>query len=302
MAEHWTIAFPLKAPTNSRRSALRSMAWPTSCKPLGRRSWPGQAQLRAELVEAASYVQSLLPRPLGGQLSSQWRFVPSAQLGGDAFGHEWIDDDHMAIFLLDVCGHGVGSAMLSISVMNVLRSKTLPGVDFRDPGTVLAGLNAAFPRKRKATVSSRPGTVFIRRARVSSCMPAGDTRPRSSSIELTVKRPVSRSWRAGASSLASCQTRSFRSNATWWKGSESCTCSATASSKCRRPRAERRSPSGTLSHSLLKSHNQTPSALDATLTHVRTITNSDDFEDDVSIVEIVFGTDDDPSIRAEYLA
>ncbi|MDD5191448.1 MAG: SpoIIE family protein phosphatase, partial [Dehalococcoidales bacterium] len=79
-----------------------------------------------------------------GELTADWRYIPSSELGGDAFGYRWVDADHFAIFLLDVCSHGVGAALLSISVMNVLRSQNLPGVDFRQPGEVMAALNRAF--------------------------------------------------------------------------------------------------------------------------------------------------------------
>jgi len=40
-----------------------------------------------------------------------------------------------------VAGHGVGSALLSVSLMNVMRSRSLPGADFSKPDEVLAGLN-----------------------------------------------------------------------------------------------------------------------------------------------------------------
>jgi sigma-B regulation protein RsbU (phosphoserine phosphatase) len=52
------------------------------------------------------------------------------------------------VYLLDVSGHGVGAAMLSVSVANTLRARSLPGTDFRDPSGVLAGLNDAFPMDR----------------------------------------------------------------------------------------------------------------------------------------------------------
>lgn len=104
-----------------------------------------QRALNAELSEAASYVRSLLPKPMTGDVQSLWRFLPSTQLGGDAFGYSWIDQDHFAFYLLDVCGHGVGAALLSISVMNVLRSQTLMHVNFLDPHRVLGALNTSFP-------------------------------------------------------------------------------------------------------------------------------------------------------------
>jgi len=100
-------------------------------------------KLARELAEAADYVISLLPERQA-EPQTDWRFIPSAELGGDSFGYHWIDDDHFAIYLLDVCGHGVGAALLSVSAMNVLRSQTLPDTDFCHPGQVLQGLNETF--------------------------------------------------------------------------------------------------------------------------------------------------------------
>ncbi len=107
-----------------------------------------QRALAKELAEAAAYVQALLPPPLEGPIRTEWRFIPSAQLGGDAFGYHWLDADHFGLFLLDVCGHGVGAALLSISAMNVLRAQALPEVTFLDPGATLTALNAAFPMEQ----------------------------------------------------------------------------------------------------------------------------------------------------------
>ena len=104
-----------------------------------------QALLAAELAKAAEYVRSILPEPLKGDLPIDWRFVPSASLGGDCFDYFWIDDDHLAIYLLDVCGHGVGPALLGVSAMNSVRSAGSGGADLRDPSSVLARLNTLFP-------------------------------------------------------------------------------------------------------------------------------------------------------------
>ncbi len=108
-----------------------------------------QKHLAAELNEAAEYVISLLPPPLTGEVTTEWCFIPSTQLGGDSFGYHWLDEDHLAIYLLDVCGHGVGAALLSISAMNVLRAQSLANTDFKDPAQVLMGLNEAFQMDRQ---------------------------------------------------------------------------------------------------------------------------------------------------------
>ena len=102
-------------------------------------------QLKQELAEAADYVRTILPQPIaGGNISTDWRFIPCSSVGGDAFGYHWLDDDHFVIYLIDVSGHGVGAALLSVSVMNALRSQSLPDTDFKDPEQVLASLNVAF--------------------------------------------------------------------------------------------------------------------------------------------------------------
>jgi sigma-B regulation protein RsbU (phosphoserine phosphatase) len=109
-----------------------------------------QKVLINELTQAASYVHSLLPRPLQAPpIQTRWRFTPSSKLGGDCFGYNWIDDNHFAVYLLDVSGHGVGAALLSVSVMNALRAQALPRTDFRDPANVLASLNEAFPMEEQ---------------------------------------------------------------------------------------------------------------------------------------------------------
>jgi sigma-B regulation protein RsbU (phosphoserine phosphatase) len=108
-----------------------------------------QKQLEGELDEAAKYVRSIFPEPASEPFRIDWSYAPSMQLGGDAFGYHWIDDEHFAIYLLDVCGHGVGASLLSVTAINVLRSAALPATDFRDPAQVLAALNEAFQMERQ---------------------------------------------------------------------------------------------------------------------------------------------------------
>jgi sigma-B regulation protein RsbU (phosphoserine phosphatase) len=104
-----------------------------------------QKMLAKDVAQAAKYVYSLLPDRLKkGDILTDWRFIPSAELGGDSFGYDWIDEDHFAFYLLDVSGHGVGAALLSVSALNALRSQSLPQTNFRDPGQVLTALNKAF--------------------------------------------------------------------------------------------------------------------------------------------------------------
>ena len=105
-----------------------------------------QQQLADELREAGRYVACLLPAPINNHgIHVDWHYQSCSQLGGDGFGYRWIDKDHWCFFLFDVCGHGVGAALLSISVLNVMRTLSLPSADFRSPKSVLDALNTAFP-------------------------------------------------------------------------------------------------------------------------------------------------------------
>jgi len=109
-----------------------------------------QQHLKHELEQAEQYVESLLPKKLNNDvIATDWVFKSSTELGGDCFGYEWIDTENFCIFLLDVCGHGVGAALLSVSVMNVLRSQSLAGVDFKRPSQVLSALNNAFEMEKQ---------------------------------------------------------------------------------------------------------------------------------------------------------
>ncbi|MDG2021521.1 MAG: fused response regulator/phosphatase [Phycisphaerales bacterium] len=103
-----------------------------------------EGHLRQELQKAADYVESLLNEPIKGAIATRWSFIPSASLGGDSFGYHWIDEDRFAIYLLDVCGHGVGPALLSISVINLIRSGFRDPEVVADPASVTARLNDSF--------------------------------------------------------------------------------------------------------------------------------------------------------------
>lgn len=110
-----------------------------------------QQVIARELAEAAAYVRSLLPPPMpaGTPVPSDWRFITSSSLGGDSFGYHWLGSGQLAIYLLDVCGHGVGAALLSVSAINTIRNHTLPETDFAIPSQVLGGLNRAFPMEKQ---------------------------------------------------------------------------------------------------------------------------------------------------------
>ncbi len=110
-----------------------------------------QSVLAREMAEAAAYVTSLIPAPLReGPIRTDWSYLPSSELGGDAIGYHALDDaagkgTKTAIYLLDVAGHGVGAALFATTIMSVLKSGALRDTDFENPESVMDSLNCAFP-------------------------------------------------------------------------------------------------------------------------------------------------------------
>jgi sigma-B regulation protein RsbU (phosphoserine phosphatase) len=101
--------------------------------------------LDEELKRGAEYVRCLLPGKISGlTLSTDWAFVPSARLGGDLFSYNRLSDGRMVMYMIDVSGHGIQSALYSVTIFDALRSENLKNVDFGDPVSVLQGINHAF--------------------------------------------------------------------------------------------------------------------------------------------------------------
>ncbi|MCX7737768.1 MAG: SpoIIE family protein phosphatase [Candidatus Kapabacteria bacterium] len=102
-------------------------------------------RIDSELNRAAEYISSLLPKPLRqNNISADYYFKPSIALGGDVLGYHFVDEDNLALYLLDVSGHGVGAALHSVSIINSIRFQNLSGTDFKSPKEVLAGLNKIY--------------------------------------------------------------------------------------------------------------------------------------------------------------
>jgi len=106
-------------------------------------------RLAAELESAAAYMASIMPKGLSGRVDVASCYLPSRELGGDSFDYSWIDDDHLLVYLVDVSGHGIEPALLSVSVHNMLRSGSL-GIDtVLAPEAALAELNRLFQMREQ---------------------------------------------------------------------------------------------------------------------------------------------------------
>jgi phosphoserine phosphatase RsbU/P len=83
--------------------------------------------LREGLQAAAAIQRALLPmslpEPPGVRFA--WHFRPSSELAGDTLNILWVDPDRVAVYLVDVSGHGVPAALLSVTLSRWL--STIPG-------------------------------------------------------------------------------------------------------------------------------------------------------------------------------
>ncbi|MBI9075192.1 MAG: SpoIIE family protein phosphatase [Desulfatibacillum sp.] len=98
-----------------------------------------------DLQVAASVQQSLLPAQTGQVNGFRFGslFMPCAIVGGDMFNFFRIGDHHIAFFILDISGHGVPAAMLSVTVSKTLTSliweeAMVHGISKNGSGTVLS--------------------------------------------------------------------------------------------------------------------------------------------------------------------
>jgi PAS domain S-box-containing protein len=82
-------------------------------------------RMKADL-EAASRVQrSLLPSELPDLdgLRIAWAFRPCDELAGDFLNVIPLDDRHVAVYVVDVSGHGVAASLLSVTIGRLLTSR-----------------------------------------------------------------------------------------------------------------------------------------------------------------------------------
>jgi sigma-B regulation protein RsbU (phosphoserine phosphatase) len=115
--------------------------------------------LEQDLRLAARVQQALLPPPEfeTGTVRIAHVYHPCDDLAGDAVGIVPLTHDALALFLLDVSGHGVGAALLSFTLTHLL-SRTVgvgllteerdDGPVVVDPAVVAERLNRQFPMDR----------------------------------------------------------------------------------------------------------------------------------------------------------
>lgn len=123
-----------------------------------------QNLLDEDLRAAAGIQKSLLPlslprpREFMAGLDMAWRFMPSETIGGDLFNVFFLDETHLGIYVLDVSGHGVQAALITVSVSQMMLPHTgfvvrenpasASGRDITRPGDVMVLLDKEYPLER----------------------------------------------------------------------------------------------------------------------------------------------------------
>ena len=78
--------------------------------------------MKRDLQAAAELQRALLPVGLPNLqgMDFAYRFRPCSDVGGDSLNVLLLDDRHIALYILDVSGHGVASALLSVTLTHML--------------------------------------------------------------------------------------------------------------------------------------------------------------------------------------
>lgn len=115
-----------------------------------------QKNLDKDLASAAIIQRSLLPseeRFSVANIDIAWECSPCLYVGGDIFNIIPINEEQIAVYMLDVSGHGVPSAMVSVSISQHLqelinRNRHTHSKMLTSPSQLLIDLDREFPLKR----------------------------------------------------------------------------------------------------------------------------------------------------------
>jgi len=112
-----------------------------------------QILLDKDLQMAAAIQRSLLPslKFEAPHINIAWKCLPCAQIGGDIFNIAPINESFISFYILDVSGHGVASAMVTVAISQFL-NQFIQGSPSSDmmmlPQLVIENLNKEFPYER----------------------------------------------------------------------------------------------------------------------------------------------------------
>ncbi len=107
------------------------------------------AQMQRDLDEAAIIQKAWLPESLPAVPGYEfaWRFRPCSDLAGDGLNVLRLDENHVGLYILDVCGHGVPAALLSASLYRWLSPLPEDSVLFDADPASPTGFSPAAPSR-----------------------------------------------------------------------------------------------------------------------------------------------------------
>ena len=105
-----------------------------------------ESERDADLMRAQRIQQNMLPPgfPAGRGFDYFGCFFPCELLGGDFFDIVTLDGDEVALLLADVAGHGVGAAMLTVMIRQLIHARLLEKgrrLLLQNPAEVMTYLN-----------------------------------------------------------------------------------------------------------------------------------------------------------------
>jgi sigma-B regulation protein RsbU (phosphoserine phosphatase) len=91
-------------------------------------------RMRGDLDAAARVQRAMLPRQniVTAHARAAWAYEPTEELAGDAIGLHLIDERYLAAYVIDVSGHGVPAALLSVTAMHYLEPEPANASLLRD--------------------------------------------------------------------------------------------------------------------------------------------------------------------------
>jgi anti-anti-sigma factor len=109
--------------------------------------------IRRDLARAELVQRALLPRriPELGAFAFDTYYQPSQNVGGDIFGIEPVDEDHVAFYVADAAGHGVSAAMVAVMFKLNLRMRDEKTGQPLAPDQILREVNRAIVRECTAS-------------------------------------------------------------------------------------------------------------------------------------------------------
>lgn len=112
-------------------------------------------KMKKDMESARVIQEALLPSSIMdfGNANFNSKYIPCQDLSGDFYNYFKIDDEHIGVYIIDVSGHGISAAMLTIFISRSLKWQILScdeKVKNIDPSVVMTNLyelfnNSKFP-------------------------------------------------------------------------------------------------------------------------------------------------------------